>query len=268
AAGKSCWFVHGSNVIRRDPASRQRTVAIRSELQPARQRPKDDRFLTTSTGASPSIAPMNLQLTPRRILGAAILASALWVVHGFIQPMLAACVIAIASWPLYLRFALCVPRRLGASAAPVLFTVVITLFVLAPMVFAAGALLSEAHTLLAEIAAADSRGIPVPWWLEGVPVVGPWAAESWHSELAHPQALLAWTRRADPAALLGWAQSLGQFTGHHVLVIGFTILLLVFLYRDGEALAAGLRRAARQAVGESSERYVDLVARGLRSSVA
>jgi predicted PurR-regulated permease PerM len=211
---------------------------------------------------------MNLQLTPRRILGAAILASALWIVHGFIQPMLAACVIAIASWPLYLRFAGWVPRRLRASAAPVLFTAVVTLFVLAPMVFAAGALLSEAHALLAEIAAGDSRGIPVPGWLQGVPVVGPWAAESWRSELAHPQALLAWTRRADPAALLGWAQSLGQFTGHHVLVIGFTILLLAFLYRDGQALAGGLRRAARHAIGESCERYVELAARGLRASVA
>src|SRR6185369_15257965 len=207
---------------------------------------------------------MNIQLTPRRILAAAILAAALWIVHGFIQPILAACVIAIASWPLYLRFARCVPRRLGASAAPALFTALVTLFVLAPMVFAAGALLSEAQALLAEVAAADSRGMPVPWWLEGVPVVGPWAAGRWRSELAYPQALLAWTQRADPAALLGWAQSLGQFTGHHVLVIGFTILLLAFLYRDGEALAAGLRRAARQAIGESCERYVDLLARGLR----
>lgn len=211
---------------------------------------------------------MNLQLTPRRIAAAAILVSALWILHGFVQPILAAVVIAIATWPLYLRFALGVPRRLGAAAAPALFTAVVTLFVLAPMVFAVGALLSEARALLAEVAAADSRGIPVPAWLDGVPVVGPWAAESWHSEVAHPQALLALTRRADPAALLGWAQSLGQFTAHHVLVVGFTILLLAFLYRSGQGLAAGLRRAARHAIGASSERYFDLVVHGLRASVA
>lgn len=211
---------------------------------------------------------MNFQLSSRWFAGAAILASALWVVHGFIQPILAAGVIAIASWPLYLRFAGWVPRRLGATAAPALFTAVVTLFVLAPMVFALGALLTEAHGLLAEVAAADSRGISVPLWLEGVPVVGGWAAESWRKELAHPQALLALTRRTDPAALLGLAQSLGQFTGHHVLAIVFTILLLVFLYRDGQALADGLRRVAHRAIGESCERYVDLAARGLRASVA
>jgi predicted PurR-regulated permease PerM len=101
-----------------------------------------------------------------------------------------------------------------------------------------------------------------------VPVLGPWAADSWRSELAHPRALLAWTRRADPAALLGLVHSLGQFTGHHVLVICFTILLLAFLYREGEPLATGLRRAARHAIGESSEGYVDLATRGLRASVA
>jgi predicted PurR-regulated permease PerM len=211
---------------------------------------------------------MNIQLTPRRILAAAILALALWIVHGFIQPILAAGVVAIASWPLYARFARYVPRRLGAGAAPVLFTALVTLFVLAPMVYAVGALLGEAHVLVAEIVAADSRGIPVPPWLEAVPLLGPWATDNWRSQLAHPQALLAWTRRADPAAILGWAQSLGQFTGHHLLVIGFTILLLVFLYRDGRALDAGLRRAARHAVGESAQRYVDLATRGLRASVA
>jgi predicted PurR-regulated permease PerM len=83
---------------------------------------------------------MNFQLSSRWIAGAAILASALWVVHGFIQPILAAGVIAIASWPLYLRFAGRVPRRLGATAAPALFTAVVTSFVLAPIVFALGAL--------------------------------------------------------------------------------------------------------------------------------
>ena len=45
-----------------------------------------------------------------------------------------------------------------------------TVFVLAPFMFACGALVTEAHVLLLEIAAADKRGIAAPWWLENLPV--------------------------------------------------------------------------------------------------
>ena len=43
-----------------------------------------------------------------------------------------------------------------------MFTCAMTVFVLAPLMFAFGALLTEAHALLVEIAAADKKGIAVP----------------------------------------------------------------------------------------------------------
>ena len=45
-------------------------------------------------------------------------------------------------------------------------------FVLAPMILAFGALLTEAYALLVEIAAADKAGITVPGWLPDVPLIG------------------------------------------------------------------------------------------------
>ena len=44
---------------------------------------------------------MNLKLTPGRLLAAAIVALSAWIVHDFIEALLAASVTAIASWPLY-----------------------------------------------------------------------------------------------------------------------------------------------------------------------
>ena len=73
-----------------------------------------------------------------------------------------------------------------------------------------------------EIAAADKQGIAIPHGLENVPLIGPWVVARWQSELGYPGALLAWTQRTDPAALLGWAQSLAQFTVRHAFIIGFT----------------------------------------------
>ena len=93
--------------------------------------------------------------------------------------MLSACVIAIASWPLYTRFATRLPRRIGQSSKSLIFTLAMTVFVLAPLMFAFGALLTEAQALLMEIAAADTKGIAVPQGLENAPLVGPWLAARW-----------------------------------------------------------------------------------------
>jgi predicted PurR-regulated permease PerM len=210
---------------------------------------------------------MNLKLTPGRLLAAAIGLLAFWIVHGFIQAMLAAGVTAIASWPLYLAFRARLPRNMGRSGGAVIFTVVITVFLLAPMVFACGALLSEAHALLHNLAAADSKGLPLPDWLAGTPAIGPWLAAPWQQQLASPDALSTLTQHTDPGAVLGWAQSLGQFTFHHALTVAFTILLLGFLYQEGGSLARELTGVLRQAIGDRAERYVEVGTRAVRASV-
>jgi predicted PurR-regulated permease PerM len=214
------------------------------------------------------LSNMNLKLTPGRILAAALIVLAAWIVHAFIDALLAAGVTAIASWPYYERFMARLPRRIGRSAGSALFTGVVTVFVLAPMAFAGWALLGELHSLLLDLAAADSRGMAVPPWLADAPLAGPWLAARWQSQLGRPGALLMLTQRADPAALLGWAQSLGQFTVRQAFTIGFTILLLGFLYQEGPALVQGLTGALRRAIGDRAERYVALTASAVRASVS
>jgi predicted PurR-regulated permease PerM len=127
---------------------------------------------------------MNLKLAPGRLLAAAIVALSVWIVHGFVEALLAACVTAIASWPLYCAFRARLPRGVGKSAGAAIFTGAITVFVLAPMAFACWALLSEAHALLLGLAAADSQGLAVPEWLVNAPALGPWLAERWQPRRA------------------------------------------------------------------------------------
>jgi predicted PurR-regulated permease PerM len=208
---------------------------------------------------------MNLKLTPGRLLAAAIVVLAFWVVHGFTQALLAAGVIAIASWPLYIAFRARLPRSVGQSSGAAIFTVAITVFLLAPMVFACGALLTEVHALLHSLATADNKGLPD--WLANTPVFGPWLDAQWEQRLVLPGALSTLTQHADPGALLGWAQSLGQFTFHHALTLSFTVLLLGFLYQEGGSLAGELTAVLRQAIGDRAERYVDVGTRAVRSSV-
>jgi predicted PurR-regulated permease PerM len=210
---------------------------------------------------------MKLKLTTGWFYGALAVVLSVWILHSFLEAMLAACVTAMASWPLYTRFEARLPRRMGRSAASLIFTVAITVFVLAPLLFAFAALLTEANSLLLEIAAADKRGIGVPHWLESVPLAGPWLAGRWQRGLAHPGGLSVWVERTDPNALLAWAESLGQFMARHAFIIAFTILVTFFLYQEGESLAQNFRRLLRYHVGERAEGYIDLATQALRTTV-
>jgi predicted PurR-regulated permease PerM len=210
---------------------------------------------------------LNIKLTPRWFYGALIIVLSVWILQSFLQALLAACVTAIASWPLYRRFAARLSSRIGRSATSLIFTCVMVVFVLGPLMFAFAALLTEANVLLLQIAAADKNGIAVPDWLENVPLAGPWMATLWQSKLAHAGALSVWAQRTDPVALLGWAQSLGQFMLRHLFIIAFTILVLFFLYEEGEALAEDFRRVLRQRIGEQAEGHVELATRAARASV-
>jgi predicted PurR-regulated permease PerM len=210
---------------------------------------------------------MKFKLTVGWVSGALLVLLSAWVLHSFLAPLLAACVIAIASWPLYERFVARLPRRVTRGAASLMFTCVITVFVLGPMVFALAALLSESHALLRELALADGTGIPVPHWLENMPFGGPWLAAQWESHLARGGALSSWAERGDLAGLLTWAQALGQFTLRHSLIVLFTILLLFLLYRDGESAAQSFRQVLRLRIGEQAEGYLDVGTRAVRASV-
>jgi predicted PurR-regulated permease PerM len=210
---------------------------------------------------------MNITLKPGWFYGALIVALSLWIVQSFLEPVLAASVTAIASWPLYKRFRDRLSPRIGRGASALIFTSIMSAFVLAPMMFAVGALVTEAYVLLSQIAAADGIGITAPGWLENLPLVGRWIEARWQSEFARPGALAVWTQHADPTVFLGWAQSVGQFTGRHLFIITFTVLLLFFLYQAGDSLVGQLRRFLRHRLGAWAEDHVDLGARAVRASV-
>jgi predicted PurR-regulated permease PerM len=204
---------------------------------------------------------MNFKLTPGLALAASVVLLAGWIVHGFIDALLAASVTAVATWPLYERFRARVPARIGPAASAAMFTLGITVLVLAPLVLAGAALLSEARELLLNLLAADSRGTPAPAWLAGMPVLGTWLAEHWGSG-----ALQTLTQRTEPSTLLGWVQIVGQFTARQALVVAFAVLLLSSFYREGEALASALSVTLRRLAGEPAQRYVNLATRVVRSA--
>lgn len=200
---------------------------------------------------------MTLKLTPGFLSSALIMVLAAWVLHGFIEALLAACVIAVASWPLYRWFAARMPRRVRPATISLAFTAAMALFVLTPLVYVFVAFVTEVHATLLAVAAADQEG--------GAP--HRWFATCWTGALTRPGALAQWAERADSTALLSWAQSLVRFTIRHLFIVVFTILVLFFLYREGESLAGRLRGALHELIGERAERLIDVAGNAVRAAV-
>src|SRR5258706_11976342 len=199
----------------------------------------------------------------RWIVGGLIAGLSIAILWGFLKVLLWAAIIAVATWPIYRRFAHRMPSSMASNVTPLLFTVLVALVVLGPPSFAFATLASHARSWVGTMLV-DSNEFVTPAWLSTIPLVGPKLVEKLH---AHG-GLSAWLQHADTTALLGWLQSVGEFAGRHLFRIVFTVLVLFFVYRGGEALAQDLGRFVEERVGERANRYIELAIRGLRATVS
>jgi predicted PurR-regulated permease PerM len=191
----------------------------------------------------------------------------LWILGRFIEPLAWAAIVAIVTWPLYRLFARRIGSRTSSGMAALVFTVLISAFVFAPMVFAFGALLAEAARLVAWLQTLDHTGLALPGWLENLPLVAGAASEPWRERLGSPGGVSAWLQRIDASALLGWAQALGRFMERHLFIGFFMVFALFFIYRGGEGFADVLRRAVKERLDSRAPRYMALAARATRATV-
>jgi predicted PurR-regulated permease PerM len=191
----------------------------------------------------------------------------LWILGRFIEPLAWAAIVAIVTWPLYRLFA----RRIGSTTssglAALAFTLLISAFVFAPIVFAIGALAAEAARLVAWLQTRDHTGLALPGWLENLPLVGGAASEPWRAVLGSPGGVSAWLQRIDASALLGWAQTLGGFMERHLFIGFFMVFALFFIYRGGEGFADVLRRAVEERLDSRAPRYMAFALRAIRATV-
>lgn len=201
-----------------------------------------------------------------RISAGLIAGLSLCILWSFLQPLLWASVIAVASWPIYRRFARSMPSGMASNATPFFFTVLVSLLVLGPLLFAFGTLAVQSRGWL-ETMFGGPNGFVAPAWLSSVPLVGPQLAERLRDQFGAPAGASAWLQRADATAVLGFAQSFGQFAARHLFRIVFAVLLLFFVYRGGEASAQDLQGIIDQTLGDHAKRYIELAIRALRVTV-
>jgi predicted PurR-regulated permease PerM len=200
--------------------------------------------------------PLSPSRTVSRFVVTLLLAViALYILWEFLPALLWAVVLAVTTWPLYVRVArLLHGDRDGAILAPLAFTVGIGLVLLVPLAVIAVELGREALFVAHAIPAIEERGLPLPNWVGELPFVGHYIAHWWQDNIGEPGALEDFLGRVDRGTVIEWTRTLGTQLARRTAVLGFTLLTLFFLYRDGGRLVRQVEALLLWVVGPSGHR--------------
>lgn len=219
--------------------------------------------------SSDSLAPhgaSRAQQTAKLVLAVVLAGLGLWTLHRYLPALIWAAILAIAVWPLYQRTL----RRWSPSGKnignnignniqhnvmmPTVFTAAIALVFIIPFGMVAYQAGKEVRGVYDTIDKARTEGIPPPEWLGHLPVGGPQATQWWQANLANPDQAEDLLKRARESRLVANSRELGGEAVHRLVLFGFTLLTLFFLFKEGERVSEQLRRASARAFGPAGER--------------
>ena len=207
-------------------------------------------------------------LSAARWLLVLIVAAGIYFFHGFLVPVLAALVIAFASWPLYRRLLAAVNgnRTIAATLAILL----IIAFLVAPIALATTYAVDEIRQWLGWALETNRHGAPTPLWISSLPVVGEWLDEQWARHIGHPGAigeLMQIVSGANIGSIYRAVLAAGGSVFAILLALLFMLITLFFAYRDGEAFAGQVDRLGERILPTRWERISRVVPATISSTV-
>ena len=194
------------------------------------------------------------QRIARVALSIALLGLGFWILHRFLAALAWAGVLAIALWPLYRRLARVFPGDKEGVLAPALATLLIAVIFTGPFVYVAIESAHEIRVTVHLLSEAQQNGIPVPEWIPQLPFVGHPIEEWWQANLSNPEAARELLGRVSPRSVAASARLYGAEVVHRLIIFGFTLLTLFFLFRYGTPFSRQLLRFSDRLLGEGGER--------------
>ncbi|WP_336490579.1 AI-2E family transporter [Methylobacterium nigriterrae] len=211
----------------------------------------------------PGPATARQQSAARVALVLALVALGLWILQGFLPALVWAVILAIALGRLYDRAERRWPPGRHDILLPALFTLLVALVFLAPLVVLGVQAAREAHEVLDFVRSAERTGIPAPDFLQHLPFGAAQATAWWTATLSHPEAGSEILHRLDNSSVIGLSRNLGREVVRRVVLFGFSLVALFFLFRDRRAVVAQVLTACDRLFGPRGER----VARQMVASV-
>ncbi len=197
-----------------------------------------------------------------------ILLAAFAVLRPFLLAILWAAVIAVATWPLHVRIR--VALKGDNNRAAILSTLVIGVALVAPMAVLLVLVVAELNGVAAYLITADKNGAPVPAWLPMLPGVGELLAGKWNQYLASPHqisGLLQEWMSAKVNLLQEVVNVVLLSITSRMATLFFALLVLFFIYRDGERLLARINLIGVKWLQKRWHSYAHHIPPSLRAAV-
>ena len=203
----------------------------------------------------------------RAAIAVMVMLLAAWVARDFLVALTWAAVIAIAAWPIYIRFATRILGNRSATLASLLFTFLTGVILLGPVVLTVHQIAQGSDAFARSLDQLQHSGIPVPTWLAGLPITGEYLDDWWRSHLSNPEVLVEWLRGMDPQSITAWTSTLGGALLHRLFLFLVTLIALFLVFRDGTWLADRALATAGRGLGNPGERLVVKIANAVRATV-
>jgi predicted PurR-regulated permease PerM len=179
-------------------------------------------------------------------LGLALLAT--WMLWSFVPAIAWAGVLAIATWPLY-RFG---QPHLGRTWTAAGLVTATALILFLPLLVIGIEMARESAAFVQWAQSID--GVTPPAWLSGLPVIGARLSSWWRSFMAGSSNTAEWFARPDLAAIVGWARTLGSEVAWRLTTLALALLMLFFIYRDGDKFIEQVATISDRLFGRAGRR--------------
>ena len=226
---------------------------------------QEPRWLGTSAPSRIALVP---PLSVARWLMVLIFLAGVYFFHGFLVPVLAALVIAFASWPIYRDLL----ARVGGNrtvAATIAILLLLT-FLVVPIIMAVSYTIGEIGDWFTWAVETNRTGSPTPEWMVALPGIGEWIDEQWFKYIGHPGAigeLVQIVSGANIGSIYRGVLAAGTGLFDLFLTLLFMMIALFFVYRDGEAFAAQIDTLGERILPMRWERISRVVPATISSTV-
>jgi predicted PurR-regulated permease PerM len=207
------------------------------------------------------------RIAVRVVLAIALVALAAFIATGFLPALAWAAVIAITTWPAYLRFAALFPERRAAVLAPLLFTLITCIVLLMPLMLALHQLAQASDAFMGWLAQLRDSGAPVPAWTTQLPFAADLVTDWWKANLVDPQDAARWLGGLNMESLTSWTRALGGELLSRLFQFLVMLIALFFMFRDGGWLAERAVDTADRLLGDPGERLAGKLTDAVRGTV-
>lgn len=185
------------------------------------------------------------------------------VLRPFLFDLLWAAILCFVTWPVYQRLR---QWRLSKTVAALVMILPIGILIITPFAAAAFSFTEDINRLLNWLADNNHQWPAAPAWLKDLPLIGDSAVHAWQG-LADDSSRLMNLARQYALSTSRWVLQQGLNLAGELMHMGLSLLVLFFLFREGDHVATHVVLAVERLAGEQTQRILHIVRSSLRAVV-